>query len=87
MKFQKKRLDARKVRSLEKLQSPGKQLNDVEATLYRALAARANYLTLDRPDTAFVTNELCRVFGCPTRSSVQRLKRFVRYLVHHRRLV
>ena len=65
----------------------GEKLNPQEATLYRALAARANYLTLDRPDTAFTTKELCRDCAAPTRESVQRLKRLVRYLVGHRRLV
>ena len=86
-KFKKKRLGARKVRDMEKLQSVGEKLNDTEATAYRALAARANYLTLDRPDTAFTTKELCRDFASPTRSAWTRLKRLLRYLSHHRRLV
>ena len=52
-----------------------------DATCFRALAARANYLALDRPDIAFVRKELCRSFSCPSRSSATLLKRLVRYLV------
>ena len=58
-----------------------------DATLYRALAARANYLALDRPDQGFAAKELCRDFSSPTRLSVEKLKRLVRYVMFAPRLV
>ena len=45
------RLGARQVRDFERIHSEGEQLSQEESTLFRALAARANYLSLDRPDT------------------------------------
>ena len=65
----------------EKLQSTGHLLNDEEATSYRALAARVNYLALDRIELAYAAKELCREFSAPTKSSWERLKRCVRFLV------
>ena len=86
-KFKQKRLGAKRGKSLERLQSRGEVLNAEEATLYRALAARANYLALDRPDIGFATKELCRDFSQPNRLSIQKLRRLIRYLVHNPRLV
>ena len=71
----------------ELLNTTGQVLNAEESTGFRALAARANYLALDRPDVAFATKELCREFAQPTKKSVEKLKRLVRYLRHHPRLV
>lgn len=48
--YKQKRLGAKQVKTLERLESKGEALNSEESTLYRALAARANYLALDRPD-------------------------------------
>ena len=56
-------------------------------TQYRALAARCNYLALDRPDLGYASKELCRDFAEPSWGSFVRLKRVVRYLVHKPRLV
>ena len=36
------------------------------ATEYRALAARLNYLALDRPDLQFATKEIARHMAAPT---------------------
>lgn len=77
----KKRLGAKKSKSLEKLESIGHELNPAEATLYRALSARCNYLAQDRCDIAFAAKELCREFAISNKSSYGRLKRLVRYLV------
>ena len=52
-----KRMGAKRVKLMEKLQSAGEVLNSDEATMYRALAARANDLTLDRPDTGVLHKE------------------------------
>ena len=62
-------------------------MNEQQATSYRALAARANYLSLDRPDVAFAAKELCRKFARPTLDAFRALQRLVRFLVHHPRLV
>ena len=81
------RLGAKKVKQFEQLSSPGEVLCKEEATAYRALAARANDLALDRPDIAFAAKELCREFAQPTKSSYARLKRLARYLKGKPRLV
>ena len=86
-KFKKKRIGSKAAKALERLHEPSDILVGEDATEYRAVAARANYLALDRPDIAYATKELCRDFGTPTKFSVERLKRLGRYLNHHRRLV
>ena len=48
--------------------------------MFRAVAARAMYLSLDRPDIMFSAKELCREFAAPTCHRVVKLKRLVRYL-------
>ena len=65
----------------------GGVLSEEQATNYRALAARANCLALDRPDLAFTAKEKCRAFSKPTTEDVEALKRMVRYLVHRPRLI
>ena len=65
----------------------GTYLNGEESTTYRALAARANYLAMDRPDIGYATKELCRHFQAPTKESVESLRRLVRYLAGRPRLV
>ena len=48
---------------------------------YRALAARANYLSLDRPDIQCAAKEACREMSQPTTRSLARMKRLARYLL------
>ena len=86
-KFKPKRVGSKAAKAMERLHDPADLLVGNDATEYRALAARANYLVLDRPDIAYATKELCRDFNTPTKFSVERLKRLVRYLAHHPRLV
>ena len=78
---------ARAVKHFERVENDGKPLRDDQATLYRALAARINYLSLDTADVAFAGKELCRDFAAPTIHSVEALRRVGRYLHHHPRLV
>ena len=85
-KFRAKRIGARACKQHELLENPGANLSEAQRTQFRALAARANYLALDRPDIAFAAKELCRQFAQPTDRSVEQLKRMVRYLVHNPRL-
>ena len=61
--FKQKRLGTRAVKKEELLQDVGDKLNEEQATADRALAARANYLSLDRPDLSFAANELCKQFS------------------------
>ena len=56
-------------------------LEESEATRYRAIAARANYLAADRPDIMYSVKEICRGMANPTRAHWHKLKRFGRYLV------
>ena len=59
------------------------ELNKEEAKVFRALAARANYLSLDRPDIQFATKEICRDMSKPTSRSMAKMKRLARYLLDH----
>jgi hypothetical protein len=54
-----------------------------DATKFRALAARANYLAQDRLDVQFACKEMCRSMSAPTRGSWVKLKRLARYLMEH----
>ena len=85
-KWQKKRLGAKKVKQLEQLSSESHILNSADATLFRAVSARANYLAQDRPDISFACKELCRDFAVPTKESYCKLKRLGRYLLGTPRL-
>ena len=62
-------------------------LGPVEATSFRACAARANYLAQDRADFSFACKEVCREMSEPKSGSWERLKRTVRYGLHMPRLV
>jgi hypothetical protein len=84
--FKPKRVGAKAAKALE-FDSKGEVLTASEATLFRALAARANYLAMDRPECAFATKELCRFFATPTKTGVEQLKRLIRYLAGAKRLV
>ena len=84
--FKPKRVGSKAAKALE-FESKGEILNNTEATLFRALAARANYLAMDRPECAYATKELCRFFATPTKTGVEQLKRLIRYLAGAPRLV
>jgi len=64
-----------------------KRLSEKEATLYRAIVARANYLCQDRSDIQFAVKELCRRMSMPTKGDWEALKRLGRYLVGKTRVV
>jgi hypothetical protein len=71
----------------EGVESEGEPLGQEEATAYRAIAARANYLAPDRPDMQYATKEICRRMCEPKQKDWMRLKRLARYLVHRPRVV
>jgi hypothetical protein len=56
-------------------------------TIFRALAARANYLAQDRIDLQFAAKEVCRFMSSPTDTAEAALKRLGRYLLGHKRVV
>ena len=58
-----------------------------EHSVFRALAARANYLAQDRIDLQFSAKEICRSMSSPTDMSQNALKRLGRYLLGHKRVV
>ena len=58
-----------------------------QATEYRALAARCNFLAQDRPDLQFAVKEVCRGMANPTEEDLHRLKRIGRYLKQSPRMV
>lgn len=82
-----KRLGSKAVKEHEVLDNTGEVLTPFQATTYRALAARANYLAQDRADAEFAAKELCRSFARPTSSDVLALRHLVRYQVHAPRVV
>jgi hypothetical protein len=55
-----------------------------KATKYRALAARLNYLALDRPDQAFSAKEASRRMSRPTEQFFALIKKAARYLKGYR---
>ena len=62
-------------------------LGAAETALFRATAARANYLALDRPEVAFPAKELCRRMSAPRQRDRAALQRLCRYLLGAPRVV
>ena len=79
-------MGAKAVKSMEKI-SDAYVLSPEDATNFRALSARANFLSQDRTDIGYSSKELCREFAVPNKNSYGRLKRVVRYLAGKPRLV
>ena len=63
-----------------------KPLQPRDESRYRALVARANYISPDRPDIAFAAKELAKAMASPTQGDWCRLKRPGRYLAGKLRL-
>ena len=57
------------------------KLAPAEATVFRGLAATANYLGADRVDLQHAAKELCRLMSAPTVGARKKLKHLARYLV------
>ena len=58
-----------------------------DATRFRAIAARMNYVAADRPDLMYSVKEICRNMARPTRGAWKKLKRVGRYLIGKPRMV
>ena len=65
----------------EELAKEDHELSPEVATEFRGLAARANYLSLDRVDIQYTTKEICRDMASPKASSLSKMKRLARYLL------
>merc|ERR1711940_193151 len=82
--------------SAKSLTTPGKreeaeggemELTVEEATQYRAMTARANYLARDRSDIQFPVKELCRKASDPRQGDWRALKRLGRDLTQRTRSI
>ena len=69
------------------LQDEGELLSGTEATKFRAIVARLNYLAADRPDIQFATKEVSNRMANPRQPDWQLLKRIGRYLAGSARAV
>ena len=64
-----------------------KVMTEAEASKYRAVAARMNYLAADRPDLLFCSKCVCKRMSSPRMKDWELLKRAARYLRGTTRLV
>ena len=80
-------MDVPVVKEIDREKEEEEELCGPEARAFRGLAARANYLSADRPDIQYGAKEACRDMARPTRASMARLKRLARYLLRHPRVV
>ena len=62
------------------------ELEPRDATMYRALVARGNYMAQDRTDVQFAVKELCRIMSNPTAGYWAAAKRLGRHLVDKTRV-
>ena len=63
------------------------ELNKEKSSEYRAMVARANYLSIDRSDIRFIVKELARKMSKPRQVDWERLILFGRYLRGKMRVV
>ena len=57
-----------------------KTLDAADSTLYRRLAAKLNYLSMDRPDVRHAASVICSTAASPRVGDMVRLKRVVRFM-------
>ncbi len=55
-------------------------MSEADAYKYRALVARCNYLSQDRPNIQYATKEACKTMAKPNNEDWIKLKRIGRYL-------
>ena len=58
-----------------------------EASLYRAVTTRLNFLAMDRADLQFASNECSRRMSCPRNGNWAALKRVGRFLIGCPRMI
>ena len=54
------------MKNLERLAGAGYELTPADATSYRAISARSNYMSSNRVDLAYAGKDLCRDFPIPS---------------------
>ena len=81
-------VEKRKLGKLGMKEQPlvGQILNPVETTRYRALAATANFLAIDRGDIVYCARELTRHMAKPTTADWEKMVRLERYLKNRPRV-
>ena len=62
------------------------ELHKEDATAYRGMVARANYLAQDRLDIQYAVKECSRAMANPTMGDWKKLKRLASYLVDKKRI-
>ena len=67
----------------EDVEGDDEVLEAADATLFRQVAARVNYLSMDRPDIQFAVKEVCGHMAVLTRAGVRKLKHLARYLLKY----
>lgn len=63
------------------------ELHIEDATMFRPIAARANYLAVDRPDAQYACKEISRGMAHPTSKDKLTLRRLIKYLAGRPRMV
>ena len=61
-------------------------LDERQASRFRSMAARANYLAADRVDIMYSVKEMCRGMANPEEKEMVKMKRLARYLKGNGRL-
>ena len=64
-----------------------REMQPSEATDYRGIVARCNFLSIDRPDIMFASKECSRCMARPLNKDWEALKRLGRYLLSRPRVV
>ena len=86
-------VESMKLHTAKPVSTPGIKDSGGEGTLchnsteFRAIAARGNYLSQDRPDLQFVAKEICRHMANPEEEDWIKAKRLGRYIKGEPRLV
>ena len=63
------------------------ELDAEQAWSYRAIAARLNYISPDRPDIGYAVKEAAQHMSKPRSSDFQKLRKIGRYLVGKSRII
>ena len=76
-------------RAVEDQTPEGEEMSPEQSSRYRADAARANFLGIDRPDVQFAAKEISKSMAQPRLSDNRKIIRLAKYLNHedHKRLV
>ena len=65
---------------MDGIEKGGVEMDDREMTRFRRVAARINFLAMDRSDLQFAAKELCREMAKPEPKDWDKARRIARYL-------